>query len=336
MKYTVIVPVFNAEDTIESCIKSLVNQDHAVYGKDYAILVVDDGSTDRTAEILSRLPVPVIRLPKNEGRIVARLTGAKSAKTEKILFVDARIAVPNDMVSKLGDFGRYPAVIGELDAEGGKYETVLSTVLYLIRRKYYGKENFPMQADELLITEKNFKRAPKGTAVLLIERELFIRLTPERTGKNVNDDTLLFHQLVFQHGISLLRSRKLLFKYSQRTDFKQFSSWLFHRGVRFSDFYLRPGGYFFGLFLLALSGLLLTLICTVISLSISPWNLLYIISFACVLNGMFSIYLSENGRDLLRTIQGLPLILLIFGAGIVRFWFSSLGAMLKTKLGHSA
>ena len=53
MKYTIIVPVFNGEDTIVEVIKSLLDQKGVTYGKDYSILVlVDDGSTHRTERIV--------------------------------------------------------------------------------------------------------------------------------------------------------------------------------------------------------------------------------------------------------------------------------------------
>ena len=329
MKLTVIVPVFNAEDTIEACIRSLLHQKNAVYNEDYAILVVDDGSTDRTAHLLSQFQVPVIRLPKNEGRIVARLTGARNAGTDKLLFVDARVTIPEDVISRLDHFRPYPAVIGEIDTSGAKYETVLSTVLYLVRRRYYGKEYFPLKADELLITRENFKRAPKGTAVLLIDRELFIRLTPERTGKDANDDTLLFHNLVFEQDLPLLRSRKLLFHYSQRTDLKQFTCWLFHRGVRFSDFYLRPGGYFYGIFLSILALLLGVLAGATIFSTLNPWSLFHILAFFIILDCVSSAYLSESWKDLPRVFLGLPAVTAIFGAGVAKFWLSALANALK-------
>lgn len=335
MKYTVIVPVFNGEDTIEECIISLINQKNATYKEDYTILVVDDGSTDNTSQLLSKLPVQVIRLPHNEGRVVARLTGAKNATTGKILFVDSRIVLPDDTISKLEDFSGYPAVIGEPNTEKAKYETYLHTVLYLIRRRYYGKENFPMQADELFITEENFKRAPKGTAVLLIDRELFIKLTPERTGKDVNDDTLLFHNLVFQQHLNLLRSKKLSFQYFQRTDLKQFSSWLFHRGVRFSDFYLRPGGYFFIPFMLMVIVSAAVLIGAMVSIFSSPKISYDIFAFICVLNAALSIYLAEQPRDIFRVFFGLPLILIIFGSGNIGFWAKRLKRSLPAKNGIS-
>jgi glycosyltransferase involved in cell wall biosynthesis len=335
MNYTVIVPVFNGEDTIEECIRSLLNQKNVTYNEDYTIIVVDDGSTDNTSQLLSKFPVRVIRLPQNEGRIVARLTGAKNATTDRILFVDSRIALADDTICKLGDFSDHSAVIGETNLEGWKYESFLNTVLYLVRRKYYGKENFPTPINDLLITAENFKRAPKGTAALFIDKDLFIKLTPERTGKEVNDDTLLFHNLIFKQRLNLLRSKKLFFKYSPRTDFKQFSHWLFQRGVRFSDFYLRPGGYFFIPFLLVSVILLAALIGTALSLMLCPRRIYYFISFVCAINALLSLYLSENRQDILRAFLGLPLVVTIFGSGIARFWFTALSATIKTAYNRS-
>ena len=44
---SVIIPAFNAEKYIERCLKSVINQDIDAY----EIIVIDDGSTDRTGEI---------------------------------------------------------------------------------------------------------------------------------------------------------------------------------------------------------------------------------------------------------------------------------------------
>jgi glycosyltransferase involved in cell wall biosynthesis len=325
MKYTVVVPVFNGEDTIGECIKSLLDQRGVTHGKDYSILVVDDGSTDRTQQIVKSFPVGLIHLPENQGRIIARLTGAQRAETDRILFVDSRITLPDDTIGKLDGFDGRPAVIGETDPAETKYESVLHTILYLIRRRYYGKEFFPI-ANDLLIVERNFRRAPKGTAVLLIDRDLFIKLTPERTGKDVNDDTLLFHKLVFDNKISLLRSRRLFFRYSQRTNPRQFTSWLFYRGVRFSDFYLRPGGYFHLPFLLLAASLV-----ALLSLAFIPGGIFYIAALVCGVDAAISLYISQNRKDFIRVFLCLPLVVLIFGAGIAAFWTKTLSGLLSRR-----
>lgn len=324
MKYTIVVPVFNGEDTIEGCLRSLLDQEGVVYGRDYTILVIDDGSTDRTPQIIHQFPVEVVRLPRNEGRIVARSTGAKMARTGKILFVDSRINLCPGTLCKLDRLAHYPAVIGEIDSEATRYDSAFHTIFYLIRRKYYGKKYFPMQCKELWITRENFKRAPKGTTIMLIDRDLFLELIPERTGKDVSDDTLLFHNLVFKKGLALLRSRDLFARYSLRTNPWQFSSWLSHRGVLFSDFYLRPGGYFFYPFLLLLIAAAAILIAgAAASASVSSF-VFHIAVIACVLNAVISIYLAENGKDFVRAFPVLPVVVLLFGSGIATFWLRML------------
>ncbi len=327
MKYTVVIPVYNSEETIGECLKSLIGQKGATNGLDYSILVVDDGSTDSTPEIAKSFPVKVVTLDKNRGRIMARLYGATNAEAQRLLFVDSRVTLPEDTLAKLDQFDGLPAVIGETNPYGTKYESLIHTVLYLIRRRYYGKDFFPITGD-MLINEQNFKRAPKGTAVLLIDRDLFVKLTPERTGKDVNDDTLLFHNLVYDQKISLLRSARLFFRYSQRTDPGQFSSWLFYRGVRFCDFYLRPGGYFHIHFLL-----LALVFAALLSLIFMPWGLFLLSALAMAADAVIALYLSEERKDFKRVFFGLPPIVSIFGAGIAAFWAKKLlGALMR---GHS-
>ena len=50
-KVTVIMPAFNSETYIERSVKSVLSQTH----RNLELIVVDDGSTDRTAQILGRL-----------------------------------------------------------------------------------------------------------------------------------------------------------------------------------------------------------------------------------------------------------------------------------------
>lgn len=50
-KYSLIVPVYNVQKYIEKCISSILDQDYA----NYEIIIVDDGSTDKSAEIIDRI-----------------------------------------------------------------------------------------------------------------------------------------------------------------------------------------------------------------------------------------------------------------------------------------
>ena len=93
MLVSVIIPAYNEENTIESCLNSLLNQ---TIGKEsYEVIVVDDGSTDSTSEIIKRYPVKLFR-QGNSGPATARNLGAKNSSGEIILFTDADcVAEPN-------------------------------------------------------------------------------------------------------------------------------------------------------------------------------------------------------------------------------------------------
>ena len=64
MKFSLIIPAYNAERTIASCLDSALNQ--SLSREEYEIVVVDDGSTDKTPEIVKNYPVRLIQ-QENKG-----------------------------------------------------------------------------------------------------------------------------------------------------------------------------------------------------------------------------------------------------------------------------
>lgn len=95
---SVVIPCHNEEGNIKECVQRV-----PTVGKFTEILVVDDGSTDRTAEIAEsiakdRKDVRVIRLEKNLGKGNAVRTGFENAKGDVLIILDADMAVmPEDM-----------------------------------------------------------------------------------------------------------------------------------------------------------------------------------------------------------------------------------------------
>lgn len=86
---SVVVPVYNAEQYIEECVKSIVKQDYFPI----EIILVDDGSTDQSGTLCDRLSeehdcVKVLHV-KNGGIIKARFKGVKVSKGKWLTFVDA-------------------------------------------------------------------------------------------------------------------------------------------------------------------------------------------------------------------------------------------------------
>lgn len=95
---SVIVPVYNGEKTITRCLKSIFNQTL----KPREVVVVNDGSTDRTADILKEFSVQiqVINQP-NRGASAARNRGAAAATTALIIFCDADIVMEPTMLEQM-------------------------------------------------------------------------------------------------------------------------------------------------------------------------------------------------------------------------------------------
>lgn len=84
---SIIVPAYNEEKMIESAVRSLAASDYP----ELEVIVVDDGSTDATAELVEAMgleSVQVIRQP-NAGKPVALNTGVAAARHELLVMVDA-------------------------------------------------------------------------------------------------------------------------------------------------------------------------------------------------------------------------------------------------------
>ncbi len=96
LELTVIVPARNEEDCLGVCLESLVRQSEDVFrlGQDWELIVVDDDSTDRTAEVARGYPgVTVMRAARLEkgwtGKANAIWTAARKARGKWLLFTDA-------------------------------------------------------------------------------------------------------------------------------------------------------------------------------------------------------------------------------------------------------
>ena len=86
---SIIVPVYNGEETIKECLEALLDQ--SVARNEYEIIVVNDGSCDGTEELVRGYDVTLLPQP-NLGPAAARNRGAREARGEILLFTDADCA----------------------------------------------------------------------------------------------------------------------------------------------------------------------------------------------------------------------------------------------------
>jgi O-antigen biosynthesis protein len=95
---SVIVPVLNGERTIKDCVVSLLRTHYPPERRE--ILVVDNGSTDRTAEIVQAYPVTLLR-EENRGVAAARNRGIEASRGEVLAFTDADCVVTSGWLREL-------------------------------------------------------------------------------------------------------------------------------------------------------------------------------------------------------------------------------------------
>lgn len=85
--FSVVIPLYNKEDFIENTLQSVLNQTY----HDFEIIIINDGSTDKSEEIVLKYKDERINFlsKKNEGVSVARNFGVRNSKSNLIAFLDA-------------------------------------------------------------------------------------------------------------------------------------------------------------------------------------------------------------------------------------------------------
>ncbi len=95
---SVVVPAYNESENIEATVRSILANDHPL-----EVVVVDDGSTDGTADLLEDLALPRVRVVRqaNAGKSEALNRGVAAAKHELIVMIDGDTIFQPDTVAQL-------------------------------------------------------------------------------------------------------------------------------------------------------------------------------------------------------------------------------------------
>jgi len=138
--YSVIIPAYNEETAIGDLLNRMTELGIT---EKYEVIVIDDGSTDRTCEIVSRFPVRLIRHETNKGYGASLKTGIRHASGQKVMTLDSDgqhdPVYLSEMVKLLAE---YDMAIGERTADsfqvknrrGGK-KIIRKVGEYLVEQK---------------------------------------------------------------------------------------------------------------------------------------------------------------------------------------------------------
>ncbi len=201
---TVIVPVFNGERFVEEAIDNILSQGYPAL----ELIVVDDGSTDTTAELISHLPSDIRYFKQdNAGPAAARNRGIKDASGEFIAFLDVDDLWPENTLNHLVDeLVRDP----ELDVIHG-YDQVMTRNPQSGTYEYAGnpKEAFPFSIAAGVYRKSVFGKVGLFDPTLLFGEDTDWFMRVKEVGakiRRVEDVTLL----VRRHGQNMTRGRDLV------------------------------------------------------------------------------------------------------------------------------
>lgn len=132
---SIVLPVYNEighlDDELERIWKVMEASRHT-----FEIIVVDDASTDGSAERLKEIPwIRLIAFRENRGPGAARKIGTEAARGEVVLWTDVDMSYPNDRLDELVDaLDGYDQVVGERTTEEGTHKLARVPAKWFIRR----------------------------------------------------------------------------------------------------------------------------------------------------------------------------------------------------------
>ncbi|HEY63971.1 MAG TPA: glycosyltransferase [Caldilineae bacterium] len=111
IRFSVVIPTYNRWAQLRCSLTAVLRQTYS----NYEVIVVDDGSTDNTGEMIQRVfpQVRYVRQDANRGPAAARNRGIAAASGEIVAFTDDDCVVPPEWLAKISHgFHRWPDVAG--------------------------------------------------------------------------------------------------------------------------------------------------------------------------------------------------------------------------------
>ena len=240
---TFVIPTFNSISYIERTISQIKFSCSEANLVDYEIIVVDDGSTDKTSSLFANQKDPQLNyiFQKNAGRLKARERGISFAKYNNIILIDSRVVIDLNAIKFLLDyyskaplFSTYVStvVFDSHDSLIGYFWDALARLAWW---KYY------VNPIDIEITSKNFDFVPKGTT-MVASTKIVLEKTYAKINElveiksNTNDDTLLFRFMIDFSRVLICKD--FICFYTPRKKFADFVQHVSHRGS------VAKGGYF--------------------------------------------------------------------------------------------
>ena len=202
---SIVIPLYNKEKQIENTLTSVFKQTF----QDFEIIIVNDGSTDRSAEIVRQIKDCRIRLieQENQGVSVARNTGIGEAKFEHIAFLDADDEwKPTYLESQTKLIAAYP----QCDVFGCAYEFCSrqgTSSVILNKMKFSYNDGVLSNYFEVAA----YSHPPLWTSAVIVTKKSILAVGGFPKGIASGEDLLVWAKLAFNYQIAYNKTPLAIF-----------------------------------------------------------------------------------------------------------------------------
>ncbi|MFC1889068.1 glycosyltransferase family 2 protein [Thermodesulfobacteriota bacterium] len=231
-RVSVIIPVHNAEATLEACLKSIFHTAHS----NIEVIVVDDASTDGSRRIAETFDCTILESAENRGVATARNTGAELAKGDILYFVDADILQVGDNITAIVECLRSRPDISFLcaslarESTGGGFWERYATLRYYYLTSMFPEDRILKEIPWLASESAAIRRGAFGEVGGFDQRFKDVGCEEHEIGRRIRDR----HKIYMHKEIIIQHFRKNFFKFLKSR---------FARSLQYSSRMPRLGGF---------------------------------------------------------------------------------------------
>lgn len=198
-KVSIIIPVYNSEEFLESCLDSIINQSM----EDIEIICINDGSSDGSLDILNKFKNNDSRIKifsqKNSGAASARNRGLEKATGEYILFVDSDDWIESTMCEELYHHAKH------LDSD----LVLFDATEYNLNKEHKNRVYFPFNSFNENYKEFTFDFKFSKHLVLNYFQVIWSKMYKKDLAKNIRFPDLPIYEDVQFHVESMVLAKKI-------------------------------------------------------------------------------------------------------------------------------
>ena len=226
MKISIIIPVYNSEDTLDLCLAAIFKSEL----KDYEVVVVDDASGDASVKIAQKYPCRLIELTENKGAAAVRNIGAGSAKGDILVFVDSDVIV-------------YPVALNQLIRHLDDTGITGAVGMYSLKNRF---GNFLSQYKHMVVCFRDLMTNDVNqdsfkAAFLAIRKEAFLSLPFDELIKRASIEDIEFGRQLIKRGFRFILDKNIQVEHVKKFGLKNYFRNQYHRSCDIAMNYLTQG-----------------------------------------------------------------------------------------------